>query len=91
MFNGCCTEPSLDELFGDDALRLLMRRDGVTESDIRALLCTLTDARAVALSATKRGSSAIKCGTHTPDRRETIVSSRAAKSSQAGKYPLRFI
>jgi hypothetical protein len=46
MFNGCCTEPSLDELFGDAAMRLLMRRDGVTESDIRALLCTLKDARA---------------------------------------------
>ena len=36
MFNErCCTEPSLDELFGDVAVRLLMRRDGVTESDIR--------------------------------------------------------
>jgi hypothetical protein len=46
MFNRRCIEPSLDELFGDAAMRLLMRRDGVTESDIRALLCTLKDARA---------------------------------------------
>jgi hypothetical protein len=49
MFNERCTEPSLDELFGDPAMRLLMRRDGVTESDIRALLGELKDARAVAL------------------------------------------
>jgi hypothetical protein len=91
MFNGRCTEPSLDELFGDAAMRLLMRRDGVTESDIRALLCTLKDARAVALGATKRGPGAIKSGAHMPDQRETVVSSRAAKSSEAGKNPLRFI
>jgi hypothetical protein len=50
MFNErCCTEPSLDELFGDVAMRLLMRRDGVTESDIRTLLCEMKGARAVAL------------------------------------------
>jgi hypothetical protein len=91
MANRCRPEPSLDELFGDDALRLLMRRDGVTESDIRALLGTLKDARAEALGATKRGSTAIKCGTHMPDRKETIVSSRTAKSSEAGKNALRFI
>jgi len=48
MFNGRCTDPSLDELLGDTAMRLLMRRDGVTESDIRALLSKLKDARAVA-------------------------------------------
>jgi hypothetical protein len=46
MLNGRCIEPSLDELFGDAAMRLLMRRDGVTESDVRALLCILKDARA---------------------------------------------
>jgi hypothetical protein len=60
MFNGCCTEPSLDELFGDAAMRLLMRRDGVTESDIRALLCTLKDARAVRSCGTKRRGGAAK-------------------------------
>ena len=49
------TEPSLDELFGDAAIRLLMRRDGVTESDVRALLCALKNARAVGLCETTHG------------------------------------
>jgi hypothetical protein len=31
-----CAESSLDELFHDIAVQLLMRRDGVTERDIRA-------------------------------------------------------
>ena len=53
MFNERCAEPSLDELFGDVAMRLLMRRDGITESDIRALLCELRNARAGALDGTK--------------------------------------
>ena len=55
MFRERCTEPSLDELFEDIAMRLLMRRDGVTESDIRALLCELKHARGVASAGTKRG------------------------------------
>jgi hypothetical protein len=38
MGKTCCAEPSLDELFRDIPVQLLMRRDGVTESDIRALL-----------------------------------------------------
>ena len=54
MFNERCAEPSLDELFGDVAMRLLMRRDGITESDIRALLCELRNARAGTLDGTKR-------------------------------------
>jgi hypothetical protein len=54
MFDERCAEPSLDELFGDVAMRLLMRRDGITESDIRALLCQLRVARAGALDGTKR-------------------------------------
>ena len=91
MFNGCYAEPSLDELFEDAVMRLLMRRDGVTESDIRALLCTLKDARAVALGATKRGPDDIKCGAHMPDRKKTVETSRAARSSEARKNPLRFI
>jgi hypothetical protein len=37
-------------------MRLLVRRGGVTESDIRGLLCELKDARAVALGGTKRES-----------------------------------
>ena len=80
MFNERCSEPSLDELFGDSALRLLMRRDRVTEGDIRALLLELKDARAVALGATKRAPGAAKSGDHMPDRRETVC-----------KIPLRFI
>ena len=35
MVDELCTEPSLDELFGDAAMRLLMGRDGVTESNIQ--------------------------------------------------------
>ena len=87
MLNWRCAEPSLDELFGDAAMRLLMQRDGVTESDIRGLLCTLKDARAVALGATKRKPGAIKGGAHMLDLRDAVVSSRAAKSSKAGKTP----
>src|SRR5262245_38526300 len=41
MCNTRGTEPSLDELFGDVAMQLLMRRDGVTESDVQALLSEL--------------------------------------------------
>jgi hypothetical protein len=56
------------------------------------LLCTLKDARgAVALGATKRKPGAIKGGAHMLDLRDAVVSSRAAKSSKAGKTPLRFI
>jgi hypothetical protein len=91
MFSECCTEPSLDELFGDFTMRILMRRDGATECDIRALLCALKDARAVALGGTNRGPDADISAAHTPDRREMVVSSRAAKSSEAAKIPLRFI
>ena len=40
-------EPSLDELFGDDAIQLLMRRDGVTESEVRALLAKVREAKSV--------------------------------------------
>jgi hypothetical protein len=78
MCNEYCTEPSLDELFGDAAVRLLMRRDGVTESDIRALLCKLKDARAVALGGSKRGPGAAKSAGHIPDRRAMTESSQAA-------------
>jgi hypothetical protein len=52
LSNTRCAEPPLDELFGDVAIQLLMRRDGVTESAVRALLCELRDARAVAASGT---------------------------------------
>ena len=91
MFSGCCTDPSLDELFGDTAMRLLMRHDGVTENDVRALLWKLTDARAVALGGTKRGRGATKRRGQLPNRRETVVSTRTGESSQAGTNFLRFI
>ena len=54
-----CAEPSLDELFCDIAVRLLMRRDRVTESDIRALLGEMEEARAAtsAETASKRAGS----------------------------------
>ena len=91
MFTGCCTDPSLDELFGDTAMRLLMRRDGVTESDVRGLLCKLKDARAVALVATKPDPGATGSGAHPPVRRETVVRRRTAKSSEAATNSLRFI
>ena len=66
MDNEFCAEPTLDELFGDAAMRLLMQRDGVTESDIRALLCKLEDARAVALGGSKRGLGVAKTAAHRP-------------------------
>ena len=56
MCNTRGTQPSLDELFVDVAMKLLMRRDGVTESDVRALLSELRDARAVAAGGTARKS-----------------------------------
>ncbi len=54
MCNQRRTEPSLDELFGDFAMQLLMRRDGVTESDVRALLRKVKAIRAAVSVATKR-------------------------------------
>src|SRR5262249_12109742 len=42
-------EPSLDELLGDVAIRLLMERDGVTENDLRAVLAKVKEARALAV------------------------------------------
>jgi hypothetical protein len=91
MFKERRTEPSLDELFGDVAMRLLMRCDGVTESDIRALLCKLKDARAMALSQTERGAGAHIITVHTSDGKVMGVSSRTAGLPKAGKIPLRFI
>lgn len=34
----CCTEPTLDEILGDFAVRLLMQSDGVEERAVRSLL-----------------------------------------------------
>ena len=89
MCNERCAEPSLDELFGDSAMRLLMRRDGVTESDIRALLRKLKDVRAMASCGTKREPGAVRSAADISDRRHMIVSSQAARSSEASKILLR--
>jgi hypothetical protein len=48
MCNTHGTEPPLDELFRDVAMQLLMRRDGVKESDVRALLSGVRNVRAAA-------------------------------------------
>ena len=72
MVDDRCTEPSLDELFGDVAMRLLMQRDGVTESDIRALVGRLKDARTMASSQAKLRSDAEIIARHTADRRDGI-------------------
>jgi hypothetical protein len=93
MCNRRCTEPSLDELFGDVAVQLLMRRDGVRESDIRALLVELRDARAVNSggAACERGASISIEADQTPGREENIVSRRSKKSATARKLPIRFV
>jgi hypothetical protein len=44
MMNQLCTEPSLDEVLADAVVRLLMRSDGVKETDIRNLLRPKTTA-----------------------------------------------
>src|SRR5262249_4719258 len=45
----CRAVSRLDELFDDLAMQLVMRRDGVTERDLRVLLCELKDIRAAPL------------------------------------------
>jgi hypothetical protein len=91
MSNKRCTEPSLDELFGDIAMQLLMRRDGVTESDIRALLCQVKGIRAAALGSIKRKPIMRTSGALPPDQTETSLRSPTAKLSETRKMPLRFI
>src|SRR5262249_57110889 len=78
MFNQCCAEPSLDELFDDFAMQLLMRRDGVTESDVKALLCDLKDIRKTALGGINRKPFRDSSAGHAPDRGETPLGSREA-------------
>ena len=88
MCNWHRIEPSLDELFGDIAMQLLMRRDGVSKRDIRALLGGLRDARAVGASAIARQCDASIGADQMPDRKKSAVSSR---SSDARTFPIRFI
>ena len=78
MGNECCDRPSLDELFEDSAIRLLMQRDGVTERNVRALPCGLKNARVAASGEIKHRPGAAKSAGHTPDRRGMTESSEAA-------------
>jgi hypothetical protein len=87
MCNTRGTEPSLDELFGDVVMQLLMRRDGVTESDVRALLSELWDVRAVA-SAGPRAKVAL-CYPQTGGATKKKIN--GSRSSEASTFPLRFI
>jgi|GraSoiStandDraft_48_1057284.scaffolds.fasta_scaffold328676_1 hypothetical protein len=91
MCNERCREPSLDELFGDIAMRLLMRRDGTTESDIRTLLCRLKDARGAASGGTRHGPGFAESLEPALDRTEVVAGGRVAKSSEAAKTRLRLI
>ena len=86
MFNQYCAEPSLDELFNDPAMKLLMRRDGVTESDVKALLCDLEEIRKAAFSGIRRKPFRASSGARNPDRGEI-----ASRDRDAGKIPIRFI
>jgi hypothetical protein len=90
------TEPSLDELFEEFAVQLLMRRDGVTESGIRTLLSEMKNARAGASAGSQPGPGALISATDPPRKspsrkRKTVGSRRAAQSSEARKIPIRFI
>jgi len=84
MFQQCCAEPSLDELFDDFAMQLLMRRDGVTESDVKALLCDLKDIRKAALGGINRKPLSGSHGAGNPGRGEI-----ASRGRDADKIPIR--
>jgi len=90
MWNRRGTDPSLDELFHDVTIQLLMRRDGVRESDVRALLGELKDARAAAGGATRdRGDSVLADAA--PDQGRNIVGDGSDGPPDAKKFPIRFI
>jgi hypothetical protein len=91
LFDQRRTGPSLDELFEEFAVQLLMRRDGVTESGIRALLSEMKNARAGALAGSQPGRGALISATDPPRKRKTVGSRRVAQSSEARKIPIRFI
>jgi hypothetical protein len=91
MFSHCCNEPSLDELIGDFAIQLIMRRDGVTESDIRELLRKIKLARAEGLSTTDCRSGPVVSGARARDRREIPLRGRTIKSRDSVKTRVRFI
>jgi hypothetical protein len=91
MWNRRGTEPSLDELFRDVAMQLLMRRDGVSESDVRALLSELRDAREAASGGTGRERDDSVLANKESDREQNTVSSGLKEPPDAGKFPIIFI
>jgi hypothetical protein len=78
------TEPSLDELLGDPVMQLLMRRDGVTEKDVRAPLGELKDARRVVSSGIAVKSGASLSADRSGDHKKNVAGSR---SSDASTFP----
>ena len=84
------TEPSLDELFWDSTIQLLMRRDGVQETDVRALLRGIRDARA-ASDGTKREHVHSVFADDAPDQEQNVVGSGSKGPPDTKRAPLRFI
>ena len=91
MWNGRDAEPSLDELFRDVAMQLLMRRDGVKESDVRALLGELRGVREAASGGTARERDDLVFANKVSDPEQNMVSSGLKETPDAGKFPIRFI
>jgi len=85
------TEPSLDELFWDGAVQLLMRSDGVRERDVRALLRGVSDARAAASDGTRGRRAGPAFPDESSDREQKVVSNGSRGPPDAKKVPLRFI
>ena len=91
MCNGHCTEPSLNELFGDVAIQLLMQRDGVAESDVRELLDGLRHARAKQSGNTTPERGAVIGTDQARGRENDNPSSRSTGLPDAKPFPIRFI
>lgn len=83
-----CTEPSLDELLGDAAIQLLMRRDGVSESDVRALVGELRGARAATLGETAPKNDASTSAARLFEREKSVPGGRRPA---AGTLPIGFM
>ena len=91
MCHAHCTEPSLNELFDDVAIQLLMQRDRVTERDVRALLDALRHARAERSGETTPDPGGL-IGTDQPLGREgDNPSDGSTVSPDARPFPIRFI
>jgi len=91
MCNTRCGEPSLNELFHDVAIQLLMRRDGVTENNVRALLDELRDARGVGSGGTIPRARPALGADHVAVPEKNMASNRSTDASNARRFPIRFI